>query len=197
MSGFSISKGFSDAERETVARLYWQAFSAKLGLLLGPDARAISFFAQIITSDFALTARDTDGNLIGVAGFKTAHGALTGGGLRDVAQHYGWLNTLWKAPLLALLERDLSEDTLLMDGICVDSSARGLGIGTALLHAIKAEAKTRNLTHVRLDVIDINPRARALYEREGFVAGPVQHIGPLRLIFGFSNATPMTWVNNL
>jgi ribosomal protein S18 acetylase RimI-like enzyme len=197
MSGFSISKGFSDAERETVARLYWQAFSAKLGLLLGPDARAVSFFAQIITSDFALTARDTDGNLIGVAGFKTAHGALTGGGLRDVAQHYGWLNTLWKAPLLALLERDLSEDTLLMDGICVDSSARGLGIGTALLHAIKAEAKTRNLAQVRLDVININPRARALYEREGFVAGPVQRLGLLRLIFGFSNATPMTWANNL
>lgn len=80
---------------------------------------------------------------------------------------------------MALLERDLAEDTLLMDGICVDSSARGLGIGTALLEAIKAEAKTRNLAQVRLDVIDINPRARALYEREGFVAGPVQRLGPL------------------
>ncbi len=197
MTEFSISKGFSNAERETVARLYWQAFSTKLGLLLGPDTRAISLFAQIITPEFALTARDTAGTLIGVAGFKTAHGALTGGGLRDVVQHYGWLNTLWKAPLLALLERDLAEDTLLMDGICVESSARGLGIGTALLDAIKAEAQTRNLAQVRLDVIDINPRARALYEREGFVAGPVRSLGPLRLIFGFSNATPMTWANKL
>ncbi len=197
MAEFSISKGFSNAERETVARLYWQAFSTKLGLLLGPDTRAIPFFAQIITPEFALTARDTAGTLLGVAGFKTAHGALTGGGLRDVVQHYGWLNTLWKAPLLALLERDLAEDTLLMDGICVEPSARGLGIGTALLDAIKAEAQTRNLAQVRLDVIDINPRARALYEREGFVAGPVRSLGPLRLIFGFSNATPMTWANKL
>jgi ribosomal protein S18 acetylase RimI-like enzyme len=195
MSDFSISKGFSDAERETVARLYWQAFSAKLGLLLGPDARAVSFFAQIITPDYALTARNNKGTIIGLAGFKTASGALTGGGLRDIAQYYGWFNTLWKGPLLALLERDLSEDTLLMDGICVDASARGLGIGTALLDAIKAEAQTRKRTHVRLDVIDINPRARALYEREGFVAGPAHHIGPLRLIFGFSSSTSMTWVN--
>lgn len=195
MSSFTISNSFSDGERADVARLYWQAFSAKLGRLLGPDARALSFFSQIIDPDFALIARDAEGTVIGVAGFKTAKGSLTQGGMRDLAQHYGWLNTLWKGPLLGLLERDLADDTLLMDGICVDASARGLGVGTALLHAIKAEAKTRNLSQVRLDVIDINPRARALYTREGFIAGPPQHIGPLRLLFGFSNSTPMTWTS--
>jgi GNAT superfamily N-acetyltransferase len=195
MSSFTISNGFSDRERAGVARLYWQAFSTKLGRLLGPDARALSFFSQIIDPDFALIARDTEGTVIGVAGFKTAKDSLTQGGMRDLAQHYGWLNTLWKGPLLGLLERDLADDTLLMDGICVDASARGLGVGTALLHAIKAEAKTRNLSQVRLDVIDINPRARALYTREGFIAGPPQHIGPLRLLFKFSNSTPMTWTS--
>ena len=194
MSEITISNGFSDAERGTVARLYWQAFSAKLGRLLGPDARAIAFFARIMDPDFAITARDGSGTVIGLAGFKTARGALTGGGLRDIAHHYGWPGALWRGPLLALLERDLAPDTLLMDGICVDVHARGLGVGTALLVAIKQEARDRTLKQLRLDVIDTNPRARALYAREGFVAGPPQHIGPLRLLFGFSNSTPMIWI---
>ncbi|WP_298860442.1 GNAT family N-acetyltransferase [uncultured Sulfitobacter sp.] len=193
MINFTLSKGFSDAERRVVARLYWGAFSAKLGRLLGPDETALAFFSQIITPKFAITARDATGKVIGVAGFKTSKGALTGGGMRDIARYYGWFGALWRGPLLALLEREIEEDTLLMDGICVDSTARGWGAGTALLGAIKAEAAARNLTHVRLDVIDINPRARALYIREGFVAGPPQNIGPLRLLFGFSSSTPMTW----
>jgi ribosomal protein S18 acetylase RimI-like enzyme len=193
MSEFTISTGFTDAERPDVAGLYWQAFSTKLGQILGPDVRALAFFAQIISPQFALVARRPDGTVIGVAGFKTAKGALTGGGIRDIAQHYGWFGALWKGPLLGLLERDLAQDTLLMDGICVDASARGLGVGTALLHAIKAEAEARDLSHVRLDVIDINPRAQALYLREGFMAGKVEHLGPLRWLFGFSSSTRMTW----
>ena len=103
MSKFSISPGFSDAERADVARLYWQAFSAKLGRSLGPDVRAQAFFAQIISPDFALIARSPEGKVIGVAGFKTAKGALTGGGMQDIAQHYGWLGALWKGPLLGFL----------------------------------------------------------------------------------------------
>lgn len=193
MTDFTLSPGFTDAERPTVARLYWNAFAAKLGRILGPDEKALAFFAHLMTPGFAITARNGSGTVIGVAGFKTAQGALTDGNMRDVAQHYGWLGALWKGPLLSLLERDLVPDTLLMDGICVDASARGLGVGTALLHAVKSEAVARNLTHVRLDVININPRARALYTREGFVAGTPEHLGPLRLLFGFSTATPMIW----
>ncbi len=46
---------------------------------------------------------------------------------------------------------------------------------------------------VRLDVIDTNSRARALYERQGFVAGKTQHLGPLRYLFGFSSSAMMQY----
>ena len=78
-----------------------------------------------------------------------------------------------------------------MDGIFVTKEARGLGLGTALLRAVKGEALKRGCGEVRLDVIDNNPRARKLYEREGFVAGNVQSLGPLKHLFGFSSATEM------
>lgn len=44
-----------------------------------------------------------------------------------------------------------------MDGMFVTEAARGRGIGTRLLTAIKQEAKARGLRQVRLDVIDTTP----------------------------------------
>ena len=78
-----------------------------------------------------------------------------------------------------------------MDGIAVHGDARGKGVGTALLEAIFDKARELDLTSVRLDVIDANPRARTLYERRGFVAGKEQSTGLFRHVFGFSNYTEM------
>ena len=78
-----------------------------------------------------------------------------------------------------------------MDGICVSKEARGKGIGTALLDAISEMAKERGLREVRLDVIDSNPRAKALYTRRGFVEGKTTQMGPLKYVFGFKSATTM------
>lgn len=192
-SRFSIQAGFDADQREIVADLYWQAFSGKLGKLMRPDAKALAFFRRVLNPEFALSACAPDGSLLGVAGFKTAQGALAGGGFIDLAQVYGWPGAAWRGLFLALLERDTQDGCLLMDGIFVAQTARGQGVGSALLRAIKSEAAQRGLAEVRLDVIDTNPRARALYERQGFVAGQTQHLGPLRHLFGFSSSLEMRY----
>ena len=186
-----VERGFHDHERDLVARLFWQAFREKLSLAMGPDDKARAFIARVLDPDFALVARDAGENLLGVAGYKTRDGALIGGGLRDLAVTYGWIGAVWRAGLLAALERDVAPGVLLMDGIFVTARARGQGAGSALLTAVKATARAADLHSVRLDVIDSNPRARALYERHGFVARNVTHLGPLRHVFGFRSSTEM------
>ncbi|PSL22224.1 GNAT family N-acetyltransferase [Shimia abyssi] len=193
MRDITVTPGFTDSERPQVVDLYWQAFSGKLGLVMRPTKKALAFFNAALNPDFALVARDHNGLLLGVVGFKTAKGALVDAGYSEMARHYGHFGTLWRVALLALLERDTVSDTLLMDGIFVAASARGRGVGTILLNAIKAEAVHRSVSFVRLDVIDTNPRARALYEREGFKPTGVEHLGPLRLVFGFKSSTKMVW----
>ncbi|MBR9842658.1 MAG: GNAT family N-acetyltransferase [Rhodobacteraceae bacterium] len=193
MTALRITPGFSEVERPLAARLYWQAFKGKLGPVMKPTPRALAFFETILDPRFALAARDETGKLLGLAGFKTAEGALTGGGIRDLARAYGWVGGLWRGAILSVLERDLAPDTLLMDGIFVAQEARGRGVGTALLDAIKAEAHARGLSSVRLDVIDTNPRARALYERAGFTPTGVEKTGPLRHVFGFATSTTMLY----
>lgn len=188
-----IRPGFSERQRPQAAALYWQAFSGKLGRLLGPDARALRFLEQVLDPGFAIGAVDEADRLVGLAGYKTADGAMVGGSLGDVARIYGGFGALWRAGLLSLLERKLDQNVLLMDGICVDASVRGQGVGGALLEAIKAEAARRDCSSVRLDVIDTNPRAEALYRRQGFRPGDREHLGPLRHLFGFRSALRMDY----
>ncbi|MEL7213928.1 MAG: GNAT family N-acetyltransferase [Pseudomonadota bacterium] len=188
----TLSPGFSEAERPQAARLYWQAFSGKLGKLMRPDAKALAFLEDVMDPAFAISARDDTGRLLGLSGFKTAQGALVGGELEDMQRHYGLWGGLWRGVLLSVLERDLEEGILLMDGICVDAAARGHGVGTLLMGTILEEARRRGLSQVRLDVIDSNPRARALYERLGFQAGATESYAWLKPLFGFKSATRMT-----
>ena len=191
MTAVTIRHGFDPAHRQTAAALYWQAFKGKLGKVMGPDARALAFFEATMDADYALSAVDADGRLLGIAGFKTSEGSLSGGTLRDMTRIYGWFGGTWRGLILSTLERDLAPGVLLMDGICVDADARGLGVGTALLDAIKEHARQADLNSVRLDVIDTNPRARALYERRGFEPMGTTHTGVLRHLFGFRSATTM------
>ena len=185
-----VSRGFEETERETLARMYWAAFGAKLGRVLGPERRALTFIAQIADPGHALCIRRA-GRLVAVAGFHTRTGSLVGGDLSDLADVYGRIGSLWRGLALSLLERPMTTDELLVDGIFVAPGEQGRGHGTVLIEALAQEALDRGCGRVRLDVIDGNERARALYERSGFVAVEVKKSLALHWIFGFSGATTM------
>ena len=185
-----IVHGFDDAQRDHVARLFWGAFSGKLGLVLGPEKKALRFISGVLQPRFAICAIEGD-HLLGVAGYKTPEGGLVAGELSDLTPIYGWFGGLWRGLLLDQLERDLADGQLLMDGIFVDEAARGKGVGTALLDAILIHARDEGAREVRLDVIDTNPRARALYERQGFEPCGEVDAWPLHRVFGFRKATTM------
>ncbi len=58
-------------------------------------------------------------------------------------------------------------DTLYIDDICVDESARGLGVGRALYERILAHARERGCYNVTLNVWSCNPGAMKFYEKLG------------------------------
>ena len=171
------------------AALYWEAFGAKLDKLLGPAERAEGFFAETINHSSILAAVE-GGTLLGIAAFKDGEVGFSSAALRDMLRHYG-LGALWKVIPLSMLERNAPEATLQMDGICVSAAARGKGVGSALLKALYAHGKAEGYSFVTLDVIDTNPRARALYEAQGFVAISVESTSIMRPLLGFSAATKM------
>lgn len=66
------------------------------------------------------------------------------------------------------LDVDRQSDHIFVTNIALDPQFHGRGIGTAVLQDIIAEANQAGFS-VQLDVIKANTRARALYERLGFV----------------------------
>ena len=190
-SAYSVVDGFQPSQRDAATRLFWEAFNGKLFPVMKPEAKALRFLDLVADPAHAISAISRKGTLIGVAGFKTAKGSFIGGDLKELCAVYGIVGGSWRGLVLSVLERPLQAETLLMDGIFVSKSARGGGVGSALLSAIKEKATACGCSKVRLDVIDTNPRARALYERQGFISQCTSDIGPLRRIFGFQKATTM------
>lgn len=140
--------------------MYWLAFQEKLKIPLGPTQKAITFLTAVCDPNFALVARDTAGNILGVAGIKTAKGGLIGGSFAQLRDVYGTWGATWRAAMLSVLERPVKPDVLLMDGIDVGAAARGKGVGTKLLNTLIEHAESHNFAAIRLDVIDKNHGAQ-------------------------------------
>ncbi|OII65028.1 molybdopterin-guanine dinucleotide biosynthesis protein MobC [Streptomyces sp. CC53] len=187
----AIRRGVPRGQEERVAELYWEAFGRKLGAALGPAERGRAFIADHLHHDRAAVALAPGGMVVGVAGYQLGGRALTGGGVRDMLSRYGLVRGLPRLAVLALLERTPEPGELVMDGIAVDPAHRGGGIGSRLLAETAAVAAEHGCSRVRLDVIDVNPRARALYERHGFVAVHTEQTPYLRRLMGFGAVTTM------
>lgn len=189
--GIRIGIGLPDRLRPEAVALYWQAFGSKLGTVMGPERKALRFLDRVMRAENCIYAQDAAGRLLGIVGFKTPQGSFAGGEISDMLAIYGVLGTAWRLPLLWMLEGDIDNARFLLDGICVAQAARGQGVGTHLLDAIEAEGRLRGYVGVRLDVIDSNFRAKALYARQGYVAEKTDDIGVLRFVFGFQSSTTM------
>lgn len=187
----TLHHGLPERFRADAAALYWDAFGGKLTRVMGPKGKAIAFLQRALRSDHVIIAQSNKDELLGLVGFKTFSGSFAGGEWSDMSAVYGRFGALWRVGLLSLLSRDTENERFLLDGICVAATARGQGIGTVLLTAICEEARRRGYHAIRLDVITTNPRARALYERFGFVALKTEHLGPLRFVFGFDATVSM------
>ncbi|WP_137109941.1 GNAT family N-acetyltransferase [Rhodobacter sp. SY28-1] len=187
----TVFRGLHPELRPQAARLYWEAFGGKLGRVLGPDERALRFFERVIRGDLCFSAVGDGGELIGIAGYKTPAGSFAGGSWDDLTEVYGRVGGRLRGSILWALGREVDNDRFLIDGICVSKAHRGKGVGSRLLAALYQEAAERGYGAVRLDVVQENFRARALYERQGFRAVRTEELGVLRFLFGFASSTTM------
>ncbi|MGW7054245.1 GNAT family N-acetyltransferase [Streptomyces sp. NPDC054887] len=186
----TIRRGVPEGAEEEVAGLYWEAFGRKLGAALNPPDAGRRFIAAHLHSDRAVVAV-AGGRVVAVAGYQIDGRGLTGGGAADVLSTYGLFKGMPRLALLALLERTPAPGQLVMDGIAVAQGLRGAGIGGALLNEVFRVAAEHRCEQIRLDVIDVNPRARALYERHGFRAVHTEQTPFLRRLMGFGAVTTM------
>ncbi|GGT14968.1 GNAT family N-acetyltransferase [Streptomyces purpureus] len=186
----AVRRGVPAGAERRAAELYWEAFGRKLGPALNPPDKAVTFLTAHLNADRAVCAL-LDGQLVGLAGYQLGGRALTGGSASAVLRAYGHLRGLHRLLLLAMFERHPAPGQLVMDGIAVDPAIRGRGVGSLLIEEVAAVAAEQDCREIRLDVIDVNPRARALYERRDFTAVRTESTPYLRGLLGFGAVTIM------
>ncbi len=183
--------GLPEKFRSRAALLYDQAFGEKFSVAVRSMESRILLLNNCFLPEYAIVA-ELDQKLIGVAGFHTPTGSFTGGiTYRGLLSQLGFIKGNWAAFIFSLYARKPSPGELVMDGIAVDVDARGKGVGGRLLDEVAAYARDHGFDHVRLDVIDINPKAKKLYERKGFKAVRTEFYPVLRRLLGFSASTTM------
>jgi ribosomal protein S18 acetylase RimI-like enzyme len=84
-------------------------------------------------------------------------------------REFGFFGTLgrWLFSWMSTMQR-MGRDTMRIAVIAATENARGRGVGTFLLEDTFAFARSQGYKKLKLEVVDTNPRARALYERVGF-----------------------------
>jgi len=192
----SYQIGIPEQYRETAVELYEEAFGKKIGVAIKDKIKRLKLLSSTLILKYAIGAF-SDKKLIGIAGFQTPEGSLTSGiGYRDLLSQLGFIKGNWAALIFSLFERKPKPMELVMDGISVHSLGRGKGIGTKLLTEIKELGKNEGYRQIRLDVIDINPKAKKLYERVGFVTVKTESYPHLKGLLGFSGSSTMVFKIN-
>ena len=168
-----IEHGLPEHLRSQAVDLFEEAFGDKMGMAIRDRQKRKAFMRRAYLAEHVIVARRGD-QLLGMAGLSSKGPPYAGGLLgtswdpRPYRDLLGWLGATWAVWGLRLADHKPKEDEIYVDGIAVSPAARGLGIGTRLLSEVTAIARSRGKRYVRLDVIDTNPRAQALYERLGY-----------------------------
>jgi ribosomal protein S18 acetylase RimI-like enzyme len=183
--------GVPEKFRADAAILYNEAFGKKFSVAVGSEKKRISLIQEGLILEYAIAA--ISGNkLLGIAGFHTSSGSLTGGmTYKKLLSKLGFFKSKWAALIFSIYERKPDMNQLLMDGIAVCADSRGSGVGGRLLDEISKFSEDNKFNSVRLDVIDTNPMARKLYERKGFKAIKTEYFPFLSWLLGFSGYTTM------
>jgi ribosomal protein S18 acetylase RimI-like enzyme len=173
-----IRLGLDVQHRDDLIQLFCDTFPEIIMPVFGSIERCARLLERSLVSDRILTAILGD-RLIGFAGLHYSNQEMHWGIFRVVAMGI----ILFKRP---------KPDVLHLDTLAVHPDARGQGIGTQLIQAVEALAQSEGKGRVTLEVEDINPRARRLYEQLGFVEDKFEKLPwPWSKAFAFAGSYVM------
>jgi len=194
----SIQRAIPETQIQQAVELYDQAFGAKLSVAIPDAIKRKNLFSESFSLEYAFAANTSSqalpNQLIGLAGFSTTKGSLTGNiSYRKLLSQLGIIKATRAAVVLMFYERKAREGELLMDGVVVDKNYRGLGVGSLLFEHLIKYARENNYFTIRLDVIDTNPGAKRLYKHIGFKEEKTERFEFLRGTLGFGASTTMIY----
>ena len=180
----------------SAVHLFLGALHDKLIPILGNDGRAQDVLEKNLDTTHCLAAV-CDQELVGILAIEDSTSSFLNPRLKTLIKAYGILGGVFRMCGLALLHHSTAPDELYVDGIAVVAEMRGNGIGSRLLHMLESIALKKEIRTISLEVIDTNPKAEALYRRNGFFVTKQRTIWPLNYFIKFPFQSTNVMVKNI
>jgi ribosomal protein S18 acetylase RimI-like enzyme len=185
-----IYPGIAEKYLTQAAEVYYDAFQTKLAPLKGSKKQVVALLEQIFDPQQAMFAVQ-QGQCVGLAGLHYEGRLFTKVKFFAFVNELGWFYGVMGYLAFHVFEPRIGKNELRIECLAVAPEKRGQGIGTLLLAAVDELARTKGFDAVRLEVVDTNPLAQRLYERQGFRVTQTQHFPYLRRFVGYSSANVM------
>ena len=179
-----INEGLPEKFKSSAAELFLDALGEKFIPILGKDDRAKQLIESSIEVSSCVSAEE-DGKLLGVLAIQTMDGSFFNPSLKELIFSYGLFRAIAKAINLSMLKHNTKVSELYVEAVAVTEFARGKGIGTKLFDSMIKFAKNKGYSHITLQVIDTNPRAKELYKRIGFSVIKKSRMWPFNKLVGW------------
>ncbi|HFE44238.1 MAG TPA: GNAT family N-acetyltransferase, partial [Nannocystis exedens] len=166
-------------------------FHDLLAPVIGDASRALPLLSEALDLGRALAAIRRH-ELVGICGMQHRGRHFVALNVRPLLRAFGVIDGLRRIAIGGLLDHQASRGELIIDGIAVLASARGLGIGALLLGELERFAREHGLSTLRLDVVSDNHNAHRLYRRCGFIDGMTSRSWLRRRAFGIESVTTMS-----
>jgi ribosomal protein S18 acetylase RimI-like enzyme len=176
--------------------LYVHALKDKLLPVLGDEKRACRIMAGHVDRGHCLSAW-VNRKLAGILAVQSNRQSFWNPTLRSMTGAYGPVEGVFRFLGLLFLHHRTRPGEWIIDGVAVKEGMRGLGIGSALIRRFEATALTGGARTVSLEVADFNHKARALYERLGFIEAGQQSLRPFNQIYRFPFQTSTTMLKTI
>lgn len=164
---FESSKKINAKDRLAIASIIQEAFWDKMAWYFHKVSKEEAFILieKAITYNMGFYYKEND-KVLGVALLSR-----TGVPYLNIGPEIRKKIGFWRGWLLSISYGMMSKrkDQLYLQMLGVSPMSRGKGVGTKMLTYLFALAREEGMKKVILDVIDTNPKAKNLYEREGFV----------------------------
>ncbi len=190
-----IKFGVPKNQRETVAKMFHESFGDKYDLMFGDETKTVAFVSACLDDSKTIVALKDD-VAVGFSGLQHCGKSFIEDNAHEMVRVFGLASfkVMLIRSMFVFKRMGIDNNELLLEALAVSAKERNKGIGQKLLQFTIDYAKSKKFSHLKLDVINTNPKAKRLYERIGFVESKVQKIPyPFNVIMGFDSMSEMVY----
>ena len=188
----TIQFGISENQKRKAAEIIYEALGTKLEPIFGSKEKGISLFSKYLCNERIIVALEDD-TIMGVMGIQ-----YKGKDFIDISFWKLLRAVKWKILTFLFVNlvyfSSVKPDEILVSVLAVDSTARGKGVGSALMTHIIDFARSHQCNRVYLYVVDIDKEAKVFYEKIGLIEEKARTlIFPWSRIFEFNIVYEMVY----